>query len=225
MHLARLKKAGTTFEVAINPAEALAFRQGTQLDLKTALKDIHVFLDAPKGLRPTEAELRKAFGTVDNFEVAKQILVKGELQLTTEIRAQFREAKKRQLIELIRMYGVDPRTKAPHPVSRIEAALEDVKIDDTQSAEEQVQDIIKELLPVLPIKMEKKLIDVKIPPEFAGKAIGPVKHLGIIKKEEWLNDGSWHAQVEIPGGLEAEVYDRLNSMTHGNAEIQVINNG
>ena len=42
-------------------------------------------------------------------------------------------------------------------------------------------------------------------------------------KDEWQNDGSWICQVEIPGGLEEDFYDKLNSLTHGSVETKVIN--
>ncbi|MFC2136136.1 SBDS family ribosome assembly factor, partial [Bacteroidota bacterium] len=52
-----------------------------------------------------------------------------------------------------------------------------------------------------------------------------VQHLGEIKKEQWMNDGSWFAVVEIPAGLQNEFFDELNKETHGNIETKIISEG
>ena len=97
-----------------------------------------------------------------------------------------------------------------------------VKIDEYKPAEEQVNDVLKKLRVVLPIKFEIKEISVRIPAEYAVKSYGTVKGFGRMIKEEWLNDGSWSVVVEIPGGLETDFYEKLNKITHGNNEAKVI---
>ena len=54
----------------------------------------------------------------------------------------------------VHKYYVDPKTKTPHPVMRIEAAMEELKfrVDGDVPAERQVQDFIRKLPDVLPIK-------------------------------------------------------------------------
>ena len=91
--LVKLKKAGTNFEIVVDPDKALEYRQGKLLDMREALKDIHVYLDAQKADRPSSDQLRSAFGTDDNTEAAKIILVKGELQLTTDQRKEMHNQK------------------------------------------------------------------------------------------------------------------------------------
>lgn len=216
-HYARLKKAGTRFEVAIDSEKAIEFKQGTVLDIKEVLKDIHVYLDAAKGLRPSEDELRNAFGTTDQTEIAKTIILKGEVQLTGEQRTEMHQAKRRQVLDLLHLWGIDPRTKAPHPVARLENAFEEakVRIDDNKSAQEQISDIIKKLAPILPIKIESKQIKLTIPAQYAHKAYGQLKRMATIKQDKWTPDGSWDGIVEIPGGLEPDLYETLNKICHG----------
>jgi len=36
-----------------------------------------------------------------------------------------------------------------------------------------------------------------------------------------MNDGSWHAVVEIPAGLQNEFFDELNKETHGNIHTKI----
>ncbi len=224
INLARLKKGNEVFEVDVDPDLALRFRKGEGVDIHEVLKAARVFKDAQKGLAASEGRLKELFKTTDPFEVAEIIIKEGEIQLTAEYRERLREAKRKKIFDIIHRYGVDPRTKAPHPVQRIEAAIEEakVKIDEHKSAEDQVKDIVDKLRAVLPITFAKKEIWVKVPAQFASRVYGTVKNMSTILREEWRNDGSWEATVEIPGGLEEDFYDKLNKATKGAVETQVV---
>lgn len=224
INLARLKKGGDIFEVDVDPDLAVRFKRGEAIDIHDILKAGKVFKDAQKGLVASETRIQELFGTTDSLEVAKAIIKEGEIQLTAEYRAQLREAKKRRIIDIIHHYGTDPRTKTPHPVQRIEAALEEakVKIDEHKSAEDQVKDVVDGLKRVLPITFAKKEIWVRIPAQFASKTYSTIKAMSTIMREEWKSDGSWEATIEIPGGLEEEFYDKINKATKGNVETKLV---
>src|SRR5207253_3118575 len=100
-----------------------------------------------------------------------------ELQLTTEQRRQLIDEKRRQIISIISRNAIDPRSGAPHPPLRIEQALEQIRIsiDPYKSAEEQAKQVIEDLRPVLPIKMEQMRIAVKVFPEHAARAYNAFK--------------------------------------------------
>lgn len=224
LNLAKLKKEGQNFEINVDPDLSLKYKKGEDVDLREVLKSQDVFRDVQKGLLANEHDMERIFGTKDPLKVAEKILKEGEVQLTSEYREKLRERKKKKIINIIHKYGIDPRTNTPHPVQRIEAAMEEggVHIDEKRSADDQVNEVIEKLRPVLPIRFEIKGIKVHIPAEYAPKAYSIVKNLSTIKKEEWLDDGSWQAIVEIPGGLEEEFYDKLNSFTHGNVEAEAV---
>lgn len=44
-----------------------------------------------------------------------------------------------------------------------------------------------------------------------------------MNQENWLNDGSFTAIVEIPAGLYEEFLDKINKVTHGGSEIKEVN--
>lgn len=224
INLARLKKSGENFEVDVDPELALRFRKGENIDIHDVLRSPRIFKDAQKGLVASETVMAQFFSSNDPYEIATRIINEGEIQLTSEYRAQLREAKKRRLVDIIRRYGTDPRTHAPHPVQRIEAALDEakVKIDEHKSAEEQVNDIIAALKPILPITFAKKEIWIRVPAQHASRAYGIVKMLSKILKESWAGDGTLEATVEIPGGLEEEFYDKINKATKGIVETKVV---
>ena len=168
--------------------------------------------------------MSQIFQTTEVEEVAKQIIKKGEIQLTSEYKEQLRENKRKQIINIIHRNCVDPTTHAPHPPQRIENALEEAKfhVDEFASVEKQVQDVLKKLKPIIPIKFEIKEIAIKVPSEFGAKAYPIVTQFGKILKDEWLKDGSWAVVIEIPGGLEEEFYDKINKLTHGDVESKVL---
>lgn len=222
LNLARFKKAAQAFEINIDPDLAVRFKKGEPLDIREVLKAEQIFSDAKKGEVASEAKLREAFQTTDPLKIAEIIIKKGEIQLTADHRAQQREQKKRRLIELIHRNAIDPATRLPHPPQRIELAFEEAKlhIDENKPAEEQLDSIIAQLRPILPLKFEQSKLTLQIPPAYAPKAYSLVQRYSKILRETWNSDGSWTAVVEIPGGLKAEFIDKLSSFTHGEVIVE-----
>ena len=72
----------------------------------------------------------------------------------------------------------------------------------------------------MPIKFERITLAIKIPPQFAGKASSVIRNFGKMIKEEWKGDGSYLCMIEIPGGIQQDVYDKLNTLTHGQFEVK-----
>lgn len=222
--IARLSYEGERFEILVKPDEALAYRLGKITSLSEAIVSDTIFTDANKGTKPSEEKLLKAFKTTDSSQIARTILQKGVLQLTTEQRKQLAEDKRKQIIALISRNCVDPKTNLPHPPLRIERAVEQVhySIDPFKETEEQARDIIKLLRTILPLKMEQIQVTVHIPPQYASRAYGTVKGFGTIKKEEWRSDGSWYAIVEMPAGAYGPFLEKIGEVTRGNAEAKLV---
>ena len=222
--IARLKTHGQDFEILVDCNNALALREGKDVDMHDILAAMQVFSDAHKGLAASETAIKQIFGTNDVNEVAAQIIKKGDVQLTQEYRESLREEKRKQIIAILHRNGVDPKTHLPHPPQRIENAFAEAKfhVDEFTGVQEQVQEALKKLMPILPIKFEVKEIAIKISPEYAPKCYSTVKQFGTILREDWQTNGSWVAVVEIPGGMESDLYDKLNKIAHGNVESKVL---
>ncbi|MBW2995685.1 ribosome assembly factor SBDS [Candidatus Woesearchaeota archaeon] len=222
--IARYKSHGNNFEVLVDCDAAMAFKGGQDIPIKDVLASEKVFSDSKKGMESSPLALKQSFNTDSPLEAAKQIIKKGEIQLTSEYRNKIRDEKRRQIIGIIHRNGVDPRTHAPHPITRIESALDQAKvhIDEYKPAQEQVNTILSKLQPIIPIKFETKQIEVRIPGKYTGKTYPILKSFGKILKEQWMNDGSHVAVIEMPGGLEEEFHNKLNSITHGDIETKII---
>ena len=221
--VARITKDNEHFEVLVKPQKALDFRMGKIAGMSEVLAAETIFSDANKGTKPSEESLRKAFGTTDSLKIAETILTKGTLQVTTEQRRKMIEDKRRQIVDFISRQSVDPRTNLPHPPTRIENAMEQVRysIDPFKPVEEQAKDIIKLLRTILPLKMEQITVGVTIPAEHSAKAYGAIKGFGTIKREEWRANGSWYGVLEMPAGVYAPFLDKLGEITKGTGEAKI----
>ncbi|MBL7100621.1 MAG: ribosome assembly factor SBDS [Nanoarchaeota archaeon] len=221
--IARLKIQGKTFEILVDCDKAIEFKEG-KCDLADALVTNDVFNDVKQGERAPENEMQKIFGTEDKNKISEEIIKKGEIQLTTEHRNKLREEKRKKIIEIIHKNAVDSKTGLPHPVQRIELAMDEAKvhIDEFKKAEEQIQDILEKLRPIIPIKFEIWEIAVKVPAQYAAQSYRILKTYGTLKKDEWQNDGSLVAVIDLPAGMSEEFENELNKLTKGETETKII---
>ena len=222
--IAKFSSHGMDFELFVDPELVLSFRAGQNIDLRSVLAVDKVFKDAKKGEAASEETLKKVFNTTDLLAVAEQVIRRGKVQVTTEQRRRMREERRRQIVSLISKRAINPQTGLPHPPARIEGALEEagVNVDELKSAEEQLQPIVKALQPILPLKFEMRRVAIKIPASYAGRAFHAVRGFATLKREQWLEDGSWVAVVEIPAGVQAELLDKLNELTRGEVQTKVL---
>ena len=222
--IARLTKGSTTFEILVDPDNALRYKMGEKVPISKIIVYEEVYKDWKKGTRVSEAELKKAFGQTDIMQIAAKILDEGELQVTAEQRRKLIEDKKRQIIDFIAKNAIDPRTNMPHPPQRIELAMEEIgiSIDPFADAKQQAMKAIEKLTRVLPLKIGFMRVKIRMPGEFVGRAYGIVRSMGKMLKEEWLRDGTWVCEAEIPTGLHVELIEKLNKLCSGRVEITPI---
>jgi ribosome maturation protein SDO1 len=229
--VARLNRFGTHFEILVDPEAAEALRgrlvAGEKVpegDLRAVLATDIVFTHWSDGKKASREELLKGFETDELVRIAQRILLEGEIQLTAEQRKKMGEAKHKRIVETLLRNAWNPQTKSPHPKERIERALEEAKfkVDPLRRVEEQIEQAMRLLRPLLPIAFEKVQVAIRIPAEHTGHAYGPVRSMGEIQKEEWQNDGALIVVLEIPAGMQTEVYDRLNKLTHGQVTTKLV---
>ena len=222
--VARWETQGSRIEVLVDPEAVQQLKDGKSVDLRDKLALDQVFRDARKGDKVSEEHLEKVFHTRDLAEIARQIVLKGEVQVTTEQRHQLQTAKHRQIVAHIARHALNPQTGAPHPPSRIEAAMQEAKIhvDPFRPADQQVQEILAKLRPLLPIRFETVRVRVRIAAQHYPKVIGELRGLGRLVDEQWGSDGSFVCVLEIPGGVQTELYEKLNARTKGTAETALV---
>jgi len=222
--IVKYEAGGEKFEILVKPKEALELRNGKSISISDVVVSEEIYKDVKKGLKASPSALKKVFGTTDFETIARTIIVKGELPLTAEQRRELVENKKKQIIDFISRNAVDPKAHLPIPRTRIELALEQAKIqiDPNKDVEAQALQIVKELSKIMPIKLARALLEIKVPSQYSSRVKSALNSLGEVKKTNWLSDGTLIAELEIPAGAQQEVIDKLNSLTKGEVEVKVL---
>ncbi len=214
---------GKRFEILARPEYVFRYREGEDIDIDDVLWIDIVYRDSRKGLKASPEDLKKAFGTTDVKSIARKIIRDGEIQLTEEQRRKLLEAKRKQVINYIARNAIDPSTGKPIPATRIEAAMEQLKVgvDLYKDPESQAVEIVRKLSRIMRIRLAKALIEVRIPPQYSGRVYGELQRIGELKGTEWLADGTLKAELEIPAGAQIEVVSRIQNLTRGQAQVNV----
>jgi len=212
--LARMEKGGKRYELLVDPNLVDVFKSDpTSVDLNAFLAMDEVFHDIRGGERPTEDAIENTFGTQDIFEITKTVLAKGSIQLTTAQRKARVEQMRQQIVHEIHTQAVDPKTKSPHPKTRIELALSESRysVDPFKRLDDQVKDAIELLKPMIPLSFESVRLAVRVP----GSAYGGSSRIlrPYLEKEQWLENGSWAGIIEIPAGMKDTIYGKLMSQS------------
>ena len=219
--IVRLSAGNEKFEILVKPDPALEYKLGKKVDISNIMISDEIYSDANKGTKSSSEKLMRAFKTTDQFEIAKQIMEKGDLNMNTDQRRKMVEEKKRQIVEYINKNFVDPKTHLPHPISRINAVIDDsrVGIDPFRRLEDQIKYIIEPLRKLLPLKSEILELTVTVPAQFSGQSFSVFKSIGDIKSEQWLSDGSLQVVLNLNAGLKSSFLDRIGTATKGSAQV------
>ena len=220
----RFSYEGEKFEIMVKPDPALEYKMGKKKDLSAVLVSDEIYTDSGKGTKPSTEKLLQAFKTEDLTKIAEIIMQKGNLNLTTDQRRKMIENKRKQIVEFIAKTYVDPKTHLPHPPLRVEQAMKDarVSIDPQKNVDEQVKDIVEKLRSIIALKSESLQLEILIPAQYASQSYAVLKSVGSLKTEEWQNNGSLKAILEIPAAARPNVIDRLGSITKGSASVEVV---
>lgn len=221
--VARYKHGKRIFEILVDPEEAYLIRSGAKEEIEEVLAVDEIFVDASKGEKATEEDLMAVFSTTEVGEIAKEILKEGELQLTAEQRRRKVEEKKMMVVDRIARISINPQTNTPHPPTRIEIAMNEAKvhIDPFKSVDELVNETVKAIRAIIPIKIVEIAIAIKIPAAYTGRVYELKRNFELVK-EEWQEDGSFIAVVKVPAGMRDELFSFLNRITKGEAQTKVV---
>ena len=219
--IARIKIKGKNYETLVDVDKALQLKQGKPVSISNVLPINQIFYDSKKGLRASESDLKLAFGTSDVNAVAEKIIRRGEVQVPKEYRDTERENKRKQIIDFLSKYVIDPRTEKPHTAERISAAIEEAGVNiDNRPIEQQITKVIEKIRVILPIKIQTKKLKIRIPAVHTGKVYGIISEYK--ESENWLSNGDLECIINLPVGLQEDFYDKLNAVTHGSAISQEI---
>lgn len=143
----RMKRGGKRFEIACYKNKVVGWRSGVEKDLDEVLQTHSVFVNVSKGQVAKKEDLISAFGTDDQTEICKQILTKGEVQVSDKERHTQLEQMFRDIATIVADKCVNPETKRPYTVILIERAMKDIhySVKPNKSTKQQALEVIKQL--------------------------------------------------------------------------------
>ncbi len=217
--IARLQVKDKRFEIFVDCEKAMLIRDGKSADISSALLVDRIFKDVKTG--EVAGNLENVFGTSDVKRIAMEIIKRGEVQLSSAYRDKQLSMLKNRIIEEISSMAIDATTNIPIPRKRIELALQEVhcNFDLNKPEKEQVEDILTRLKKVLPIKLGEFSYAADIPIQYSNEAMLYLKRLASIKSNT-RNENAMSVNFSVKAGNEAELLNKLKSVTHGNVTIK-----
>ena len=170
-------------------------------------------------------DLIKAYGTADATEICKEILAKGELQVSDKERQAQREALFKDVATTVADKCVNPESKRPYPVSMIEKAMKEchIAVKPNKNAKQQALEILPKLGEHLPLARAQMRFKILVPVKECKKLLNALKKIQMTKEtEEKLEDNLVLTCLVDPG--EYRTLEKLvNDETHGKGQLELLN--
>ncbi|KAL1494252.1 hypothetical protein ABEB36_009876 [Hypothenemus hampei] len=223
----RIKKAGKRFEIACYRNKVFSWRNQIEKDIDEVLQTHTVFTNVSKGQVAKKDDLIKAFGTDDQTEVCKQILAKGELQVSDKERQSQIDQMWKEIALIVADKCINPELKKPYTVSIIEKVMKDshFSVKPNQSTKVQALTAIKlikeaNLIPIERVKMKLRV-------GFQGKEAKKLREKLTkmenveVESEEQIVGAITMVLIVEPGQLK-EIENMIKSETKGTGLVEVL---
>lgn len=178
-----------------------------------------------KGQVAKKEDLIKAFNKEDQTEICKEILMKGELQVSDKERHNQLDSLFKDIATTVADKCLNPENKRPYTVLMIENAMKEIhySVKPNRNAKQQALEVIKQLKEVMPIEraqMRLRLVwagrDAKKLREKLSKIVTSIEN------EEW-DSGEMNITFLIDPGKYKEINELINSETKGTSVAEVLN--
>ncbi|MCA9496813.1 MAG: ribosome assembly factor SBDS [Nanoarchaeota archaeon] len=223
----RYKFSGEEFQVLVdfNKLEEFKKKQD-EISVYDVLADTKIFKDQKKGELASENILNKIFPSKTEEEILKEILLKGECQIPTAYLNKLREEKKIQVINYIVENAINAQTKSKFTPTMVESEVNKLKFnfDYRHNVQNQAEEIIKLLKKVMPISMEKIILEISIPAQYCGPFYGPFRKYGRVTKEYFDRDNNLRIHLEISETQIDQVANYIKTHSNGEGEYFVSKN-
>lgn len=184
-----------------------------------------VFTNVSKGQVAKKEDLIKSFGTDDHTEICKEILAKGELQVSDKERHLALDSMFKDIATTVADKCVNPESKRPYPVSMIEKAMKDVhfSVKPNRNAKQQALDVIPQLKAVMPLERAQMRLKVTISGKEARKLREKIIKLATkVESENWDN-GTLDLICLIDPGQFREIDELVRSETKRTGLLELLN--
>ncbi|KAL1140639.1 hypothetical protein AAG570_000569 [Ranatra chinensis] len=220
----RMKKGGKRFEIACYKNKVLSWRSNVEKDIDEVLQIHTIFTNVSKGQVAKKEDLIKSFGKDDVTEICKEILKKGELQVSDKERQNQLDSLFKDIATNVADKCVNPATKRPYPVSMIEKAMKDIhfSIKPNRNAKQQALDVIPELKAIMPLERAQMRLRLVFSGKEARKMRDKLSKLVTsIETENWEN-GELNLVCLIDPGHYREVDELVHSSKGCKALLELL---
>lgn len=221
----RMKKGGKRFEIACYKNKVVSWRKGIEKDIDEVLQIHSIFTNVSKGAVAKREDLVQAFQKDDVTEICKEILEKGELQVSEKERHTELASTLKEIATNVADKCVDPETKRPYPVSLIEKAMKDIhySVKPNKNVKQQVLEVIGLLKVNLPIERAHMRIQVGVGSTKDAKHIKEkLKPLcASIEHDDW-NTGTTTLICLIDPGQYKTIEDLIRKETKGHGRLELL---
>lgn len=222
----RYKKGKENFEVLVDFDSLAEFRKKPdETSVYDVLADYKIFKDQKKGDIASENLLKEVFGSKSEEDILKEILINGECQIPTAFLNKLRDEKKVQVINYIAENAINPATKSKYTTSMIESSINKIRynFDPHKDYVFQAEEVLKLLRKEMPISLDKIILEIVVPSQYAGSFYGPFRKFGKITKEYYDNEGNLRMHIEIMESLQDRVIDFIKKNSNNESEYHIRN--
>ena len=169
-------------------------------------------------------DLVKAFNTPDQTEICKEILMKGDLQVSEKERQAQQDALFKDIATIVSEKCVNPQSKRPYPVSIIEKAMKEchVAVKANKGAKQQALDTITKLKAQLPIERAQMRIRITVPIANQRKIVSGLKKIDTKTEKEERSDNDVVMVCLVDPGQYRAIDDLVKSETQGKGAMDLI---
>lgn len=221
--MVKLKKERKRFEIACYQNKVQDYRKGVEKDLDEVLQIHQVFMNVNKGLVASKEDLQKCFGSTDIDEIIKEILMRGEIQLSEKERQLMVNKVNNEMLTLISAKCINPKSKKRYPPTMIHKALVELKFSPVLNKPAKIQALeaikllcAKQIIPIVRAKMKVKVV---IKDKTETELIEKLTKLIVAEETANKEDAaSW----ERVGLVDPVAYRDLVTLTQGRGTLQVL---
>lgn len=197
----------------------------SEKDIDEVLQTNSVFTNVSKGKIAKKEDLLKAFNTDDINEICKEILAKGELQVSDKERHSQLDSLFKDIATNVADKCVNPESKRPYPVTMIEKAMKDIhfSVKPNRNAKQQALDVIPMLRESIPLERARMRLKIVFSGKDAKKLKDKiVKICATIEEEHW-DSGTVTLICLIDPGQYRTIDDLLRTDTKGAGTLELLN--
>lgn len=184
-----------------------------------------VFTNVSKGQVAKKDDLVKVFGKDDQTEICKEILDKGELQVSDKERQSQIDSLFKDIATTVADKCVNPDTKRPYPVSIIEKAMKDThfSVNVNKNAKQQALDVIQLIKKDIPLERAQMRVRILLSGKDARKIRDKaVKLVANVEEENW-ESGTANLTCLIDPGSFRNLDDMIRTETKGSGQFELLN--